>query len=156
MVWHSCICCASMEQNALGGGRFCSRGCGEKLSWGVQHKARQWLAEGKECGQQQNHSAPAQQCEKAKAPRKAPWTMAYKKPLALQGSFFTISIFGAHPWLWALHCRVTSAPTSPCLSTQQTCGSWMPALGLLAVASCVVGGSGWQASGSVCVLETQR
>lgn len=81
------------------GGGFAARGCGEKLSWGVQHKAGQWLAEGKECGQQQNHSAPGQQHEKAKSSKKSPLDNRDKRPLILQGRFFTISIFHAHPWL---------------------------------------------------------
>lgn len=50
--------------------------------------------------------------------------MAHKRPLVLQGSFFTISIFHAHPWLRALHCRAPSAPTNPSLFIQQTCKSW--------------------------------
>lgn len=157
VVWHSCICCANMEQNVSGrGGVFAAGGSGEKLSWGVQHKAGSGWRRGRNVGSSRTIQHQHNSMKRQKAPRKAPWTMAHKRPLALQDSFFTISIFHAHLWLWALHCRAPSAPTSPSLSTQQTCDFWMPVLGLLAAASCVVGGSGWWASGSVCVLETQR
>lgn len=90
VVWHSCVCCANMEQNAPGGwgdGVFAAGGCGEKLSWGVQHKAWQWLAEGKECGQQQNHSAPAQQREKEKSSKESPLDNGTQKAFSSSGQF---------------------------------------------------------------------
>lgn len=131
-------------------GVFAAGGCGEKLSCGVQHKAWQWLAEGKECGQQQNHSAPAQQREKEKSSKESPLDNGKQKAFSSSGQFLHHQHFPC-PSLAVGHCKVPNAPTGPSLSTQQT--SWMPAPWL--AGSCqLCGGRQWLAGIWLCVCFT--
>lgn len=150
-----------MEQNApqwggggWRGGSFCSRGCGEKLSWGVQHKAGQWLAEAKECGQQQNHSAPAQQREKAKSSKESRLDNGTQKPFSSSGQFLHHQHFPC-PFLAVGFALQSTQCTYWSLRVHLPCESWVPAFALLATAGCMVGGSGWQASVSVCFRDTK-
>lgn len=153
MLWHSCTCCENMEQKLRGGGGklFQPGGCGEKLSWGVQHKAGQ---RGRNVGSSRTIQHQHNSVKRQKAPRKALWTMAHKRPLVLQGGFFTISSFHAHPWLWVLRCTAPSAPSRPSLCTQHVKLDASP--GLAGTQGSPVALSGWQGCGSGCVLGAQR
>lgn len=105
-------------QGRAGGKLFQPGGCGEKLSWGVHTKLGSGWRRGRNVGSSRTIQHQHNSVKRQKAPRKALWTMAHKRPLVLRGGFLGISSFHAHPWLWALLCTAPGAPSRPSPCTQ--------------------------------------
>lgn len=89
----SCQPCSGIHAHAVktwskssgeGGEAFPAEGMWRKAELG--RSAQSW-AEGKECGQQQNHSTPAQQREKAKSSKESPLDNGTQKAFSSSGRF---------------------------------------------------------------------
>lgn len=133
-----------------GGEDFAAGGSVEKLSRGVQHKAGQWLAEGKECGQQQNHSAPAQQREKAKSSKESPLDNGTQKAFSSSWQFvhhqhFPCPFLAVGFALQSTQCTYQSLPVHSADMQKLDASPWL-------AGSCqLCGGRQWLAGIWVCV-----